>query len=707
MSRKPLPRSRSLVCTLLALGTGAFAAAAPCGAIAADPAAGGRAFTVEDLMALKRISDPRVSPDGRYLVFVLREIDLQANKGHNSLWFLALAAVGDEPRRLTDATSNDSSPRWASDSRTLYFLSTRSGSSQVWRLHFGSGVAQRVTDYPLDVGALKVSPRGDMLAVAMEVFPDCPTLACTRARLDARAKDKATGRSYERVFVRHWDTWSDGTRSHLFVAPLDADGKAGTALDVSRGMDADIPSKPFGGDEDFVFSPDGHTLVFSARIAGGSEPWSTNFDLFQAPLDGSHAPVDLTAANAAWDAQPVFLPNGDLAWRAQDHPGFESDRFHIMLRSARNGTVRALTAGWDRSVAHLEATADGAALIASVDELGQRVLYRIDARSGTPTRLTSSGEVEEYSLARDEVIFARADLGSPSDVYRMPLHGGEPRRVTDINRELLAARQLSPYEQFSFNGWHDETVYGYVVKPFGFEPGRRFPVAFVVHGGPQVSMQNLWTYRWNAQVLAGGGYGVVMIDFHGSPGYGQAFTDSISHDWGGKPLLDLERGLAAALDKYPWLDGERVCALGASYGGFMMNWIEGNWPDRFRCIVNHDGLFDQRTMYYSTEELWFPEWEFGGPYYEHPEAYEQFNPANYVARWRTPMLVIHGQQDFRVPYAQGISAFTALQRRGIESRLLIFPDENHWVLKPANSILWYHTVLGWLDAHLKDQPQQP
>ena len=261
---------------------------------------------------------------------------------------------------------------------------------------------------------------------------------------------------------------------------------------------------------------------------------------------------------------------------------------------------------------------------------------------------------------------------------------------------------MSPFEQFSFKGWNGETVYGYVVKPYGFAAGQRFPVAFVVHGGPQASLANLWTYRWNAQAFAGGGYAVVMIDFHGSPGYGQAFTDSISKDWGGKPLVDLQKGLAAALERYPWLDGQRVCALGASYGGFMMNWIEGNWPDRFRCIVNHDGLFDQRMMYYATEELWFPEWEFGGPQYQVPDNYERVNPVDFVSQWRTPMLVIHGEQDFRIPYTQGIAAFTALQRRGIESKLLLFPDENHWVLKPANSLLWYQTVLGWLDAHLKN-----
>jgi dipeptidyl aminopeptidase/acylaminoacyl peptidase len=676
------------------------------GALAALARAGdaGAPFTVEDLVVLKRITDPQVSPDGRLLAFVQRETDMSANKGRTSVWLLVLDARTAQPQRLTDGTSSDSSPRWAPDSHTLYFLSTRSGTSQVWRTVLPARSAQRVTDYPLDVGSLKVSPRGDLLALSLEVFPDCPTLACTRERIDARAKDKATGRSYERVFVRHWDSWSNGTRSHLFTARITAAGSVEPAVDVSRGFDADIPGKPFGGDEDFSFSPDGTSLVFSARIAGRSEPWSTNFDLFEVPADGSAAPVNLTANNPAWDAQPLFLANGDLAWLAQQRPGFESDRFHIVVRNARTHAAHPLSYGWDRSVAHLGATPDGKWLLAAVDERGQRVLYRIDPRSGVPTRLTTSGTVEALSATRERVVFTRADLGGPADVYAVAVTGGEPVRLTDVNHDLLAARRMSDYEQFSFKGWNDETVYGYVVKPRGFEPGKRFPVAFVVHGGPQSSMQNLWTYRWNAQTFAGGGYGVVMIDFHGSPGYGQAFTDSISRDWGGKPLVDLQKGLAAALQKYPWLDGERACALGASYGGFMMNWIEGNWPDRFRCIVNHDGLFDQRMMYYSTEELWFPEWEFGGTYYENPQGYEQVNPVNFVTRWRTPMLVVHGEQDFRIPYTQGIATFTALQRRGIESKLLIFPDENHWVLKPANSVLWYHTVLSWLDTHLKNSP---
>ena len=689
---------------LAAVATAASLSAAVQTAAAQSPAVAqgsGQPFTVEDLVRLKRLSDPQVSPDGRYVAYVLRETDMEANKGRSNLWLLDLTQKSAQPLRLTNNPANDTSPRWAPDSRTLYFLSSRGGSSQVWRIHTDGGEAIRVTNYPLDIGTLKVSPRGDVLALSMDVFPDCDNLRCTKDKLDTRAQDKATGRIYDKLFIRHWDTWSDGTRSHLFSARLGAGGTAEVPVDLSKSLDADIPSKPSGDDADFSFSPDGATLVFSTRIAGRTEPLSTNFDLFQVPVDGTSAPNNLTANNPAWDAQPVFLQNGDLAWLATDRPGFESDRFHVMLKDARTGAVRPLTQAWDRSVSQLSALPDGHTLLATTSDVGQASLYAIDVKTGKPRKLVGTGEVTGYSVAKDQIVYALASLGSPEDLFVISANGGSAKQLTHINESILGNRRMSEYEQFSFKGWNDETVYGYVVKPYGYEAGKRYPIAFVVHGGPQVSMQNLWSYRWNAEVLAGGGYAVVMIDFHGSPGYGQAFTDSISKDWGGKPLVDLKKGLDAAISQYNWLDGDRACALGASYGGFMMNWIEGNWPDRFRCIVNHDGVFDQRIMYYATEELWYMEWENGGTQYEHPENYEKFNPVDFVSKWQTPMLIIHSEQDFRVPYTQGISAFTALQRRDIESKLLVFPDESHWVLKPANSVLWYHTVMGWLDEHLK------
>ena len=685
---------------LVALAVLAVAATTqPAAADAASP----KGFTADDLVRLARVSDPQVSPDGRRVAYTLRETDLEADRGRTDLWVLELAArprdgVSSPPRRLTQHPASDSAPRWAPDGLGLYFLSSRSGSSQVWYLALSGGEPQQVTTLPLDVGSFEVSPRGDRLAVSMEVFPDCADLKCTVDRQAALGKQKASGLIYDQLFVRHWDTWKDGRLSQLFTLPIAADGKADKPVNVSRAVRADVPSKPFGGDEDYAFSRDGARIVFSARLSDRSEPWSTNFDLYEVAADGSDAPRNLTADNPAWDAQPVFLANGDLAWLAMARPGFEADRFKVMLRSARDGKVRPLTGDWDRSVGHLGASFDGKRLLATADDIGQVALFEIDPATGARSRLVGEGQVQAFAPAAQGVVIAWASLGSPPDLH-LAARGQPPARLTSVNAALLGARELGAAEQFSFSGADGAKVHGYVVKPQGWTPGKKYPIAFIVHGGPQVSFANHWSWRWNPQVYAGAGYGVVFIDFHGSPGYGQAFTDSISQDWGGKPLVDLQKGLDAALARYDWLDGTRACSLGASYGGFMQNWIAGNWPDRFKCIVNHAGIFDQRTMYYTTEELWFTEWENGGPYYANPQVHEKFNPADHVTKWKTPMLVIHGALDYRVPYSQGLATFTALQRQGVESRLVFFPDENHWILKPANSLLWHAEVIGWLDKH--------
>ena len=660
-------------------------------------AADSRVFTPTDLNLLSRVSDPQVSPDGSRVVYVQRDTDLDANRGRTDLWLVDLKPADAKPRRLTQHSANDSNPRWSADGTSIYFLSTRGGSSQIWRLPLAGGEAVQITDLPLDVTAFKLSRGGGRIAMALDVFPDCADFKCTRDRLDAAQKRKASDRKYDSLFVRHWDTWRDGTRSHLFVAPVNADGRTGAPVDVTRGLDADVPSKPNGGDEEFTFDPEGDRIVFSARVAGRGEAWSTNFDLYEMPSDGSGKPRNLTADNPAWDTQPVYLANGDLAWLAMRRPGFEADRFAIKLAHA--GTVREVAPTWDRTVGRLDVTHDGKTLLATANDIGQTALFSVDPASGRVSRLSGPGDVVDFSPGPKGIVVNWNDIANPGDIYL--LGQGAQRRLTNVNAALLGARDLGSFEQYSFKGWNGETVYGYVVQPAAFKAGEKYPVAFLVHGGPQVAFGNAWSYRWNAQAYAARGYGVVFIDFHGSPGYGQAFTDSISQHWGDRPFEDLQKGLAAAGEKYPWLDTHRACSLGASYGGYMQNWIAGNWPDGFRCIVNHAGIFDTRSMYYSTEELWFNEWENGGPYYEKPEIHERFNPANYVVKWKTPMLVSHGEKDFRVPYTQGLSTFTALQRRGIESKFVVFPDENHWVLKPANSIDWYATVLDWLDAHTR------
>jgi dipeptidyl aminopeptidase/acylaminoacyl peptidase len=370
---------------------------------------------------------------------------------------------------------------------------------------------------------------------------------------------------------------------------------------------------------------------------------------------------------------------------------------HLVLIDLKTFAKHPLTQNWDRSVGSFRWSRDGKTLFAGTDHLGQHPLWAIDAATGRAAAITGDGDVEGFSVGPKEIFYTQSTLASPANLFSVGFDGGKPRQLTRINQEELAARRLGEYQQFTFAGANNDNVFGYVVKPANFKRDQKYPVAFLIHGGPQGSMANVWHWRWNAQAFAGAGYGVVMVDFHGSTGYGQAFTDSISGDWGGKPLEDLKLGLAAALTQFPWLDGNEACALGGSYGGFMVNWIAGQWPDRFKCLVSHDGIFDQRSMYYSTEELWFPEWENGGPEYSNPAGYAKFNPVDLVAKWKTPMLVIHGQLDYRVPYAQGLSVFTALQRRGVPSEFLYFPDENHWVLKPANSIQWYDTTIAWMN----------
>lgn len=654
-------------------------------------------FSVHDMLAMNRISDPQVSPDGDLVVFTVRKTDLEANKGSTDLWLGGADGTG--LRRLTSHPSSDHSPCWTPDGDCILFLSSRFGSSQVWRICVDGGEAQQVTDLPLDVSNLIISPDGKHIAFTLEVFPDCDSVEQTKQRLDEEAKRKSSGLIYDRVFVRHWDTWKDGRRSHLFVLPSTG---AGSPVDVMRGMDADTPSKPFGGSDEFTFTPDGKELVFTARDVGPKEPWSTDFDLYRVPIDGAVQPDCLTERNEAWDCCPLFSPDGKtMAYLAMARPGYESDRLRIVLRAWPGGDERVLTEAWDRSPSSLCWSADGSEIYATASNLGQRSLFAISASSGAVREVVHDGYVRSPAISGEWIIYGLDHLKSPVELWSIRPDGTDRRPVTRINAAKVAAARMGDCEQFSFKGWNDETVYGYVVKPVDFDPTKRYPVAFLIHGGPQGSFGNSFHYRWNPQAYAGAGYAGVMVDFHGSVGYGQAFTDSIRGDWGGKPFEDLQCGLQAALDRYPWLDGNRVGALGASFGGYMINWIAGNWPDRFRCLVNHDGNLDERMAYYDTEELWFPEWDHMGTPWDNPEGYEKHNPVNFVKNWKTPMLVIHGAHDYRVVDTQGIGTFNVLQRLGIPSRLLYFPDENHWVLKPHNSILWHDTVIGWLDQWVK------
>lgn len=652
----------------------------------AAPAAA-RPLTIADVTMLSRVGAPAMSKDGRWLVWSQRETDLAADRGRYDLWKLDLTRANARPVKLVaDPQVDENDPQIIGD--TVYF----SASDAIWSVPVAGGTPRKLTTFKGGFGGFKVAPTGDRVLVWADRKPGAPSLEPAAEKQDPNA---GSARTYDQMFVRHWDRWADGTRSQLFVLPLTTTGAPGNGVAVMGGLIGDTPSKPFGGGEEVGWSPDGRVIYFALREAGRIEPLSTNLDIFSVPADASAPPANLTDANDATDTQPSVSPDGrKLAYLAMRRPGYEADRYVLTIRDLATGQAISLTERWDRSVGSVAWAPDSRSLFVTAEDTQENPLWRVDAQTGQVTRLTQQGNVSAVAVGQRGVVVAMNSLTAPDDFFRVA--GGTPQRLTSVNAAKLAGVDMPTVERFSFKGANNDTVWGYAVKPYG--SAGKVPVAFMVHGGPQGSSNNSWSYRWNPAVFAGAGYGLVAIDFHGSTGYGQAFTDAIRNNWGGWPLEDLQKGLSAATTKFTWLDGDNACALGASYGGYMMNWIEGRWPDRFKCIVQHDGVFDARAMAYETEELWFDEWEHGGKaYFEDPQAFEKWNPVNYVDKWKTPQLVITGERDFRIPYTQGLAAFTALQRREVPSRLVVFPDENHWVLKPKNSRQWYGEVIGWMD----------
>ncbi|MBV35645.1 MAG: peptidase S9 [Rickettsiales bacterium] len=657
-------------------------------------------FTAEDLVTLKRVSGATLSPDGSMVAYHLRSTDLEADKGLYDIY--TVSSDGKTTTQITTHKAADTSPTWSKDGNSIYFLSSRNGSNQLYNYNIKSKKLSQITDFPVSVDTYKISNDGEHLVFSATVFPECDSFECSKENFEKQKNAKATGKLYHKTFARHWDTWLDGTQSQLFSAELSKTG-AENVRPVSHSLNGNVPSRPFGGAEEYTISPDGENVVFTLRIADEKESRSTNFDLYQVSIKGGEA-INITTDNPAWDTQPVFSPDGTkLAWLAMDRPGFEADRLQIHLKDLESGKVTNLTKDWDRSVSSYHFGHDGKTIYVTGNNLGKKSLWAFDIDSKTPTLLTDKGYVGGISVGQDQLIYQYDDLQNPADLYRLDLDSKQSQQITQVNKVHTKNFKLGEYEQFKFDGWNDETVYGYVVKPADFDPKKKYPLAFLIHGGPQGSFGDHFHYRWNPQTYTAQGFVAVMIDFHGSTGYGQEFTDSISGDWGGKPLEDLQKGMAYIDKTYDYIDTDNSCALGASYGGYMINWIAGQWPDQFKCLVNHDGVFDNRMMYYATEELWFVEWENGGTYYDVPENFEKFNPVHHVKNWKTPMLVVQGTKDFRVPETQSLGTFTALQRQGIPSQLLVFEDENHWVLKPNNSIQWHNVVNNWLNQWLTEQ----
>lgn len=661
-------------------------------------------FSIHDLISMQRLSDPQLSQDESRLAFVVTQVDLKTNEEYKSLWLANLNSTTQKPKQLTPKRLSIKNPQWTQADKTIFFLGKEKDSTQIWRISSKGHQLKQVTRLPVSINHFSLSPDRRYLAFSAEVYPNCGAdFECTRKRDMEIKKKPNTGIVYEKLFIRHWDRWKNGKRSHLFTFKLDQHGNpTRKPVAISVTLDGDIPPKPFGGTHNFAFTADSKYLIFSARIAGKTESWSTNFDLFKASVEGSNALTNLTETNPAWDDIPVLSPNGQwLAYLAMTRPGFEADRFHLKLRNLQTGETRTLVENWDRSISNLAFTPDSNQIILSAPDKGQQPLFIVDIKQNSITPLITTGSVKTFSVGQNKIIFGLENFKMPTEFFSADFSGNHKIQITRFNQAKLQTLTMGDYESFSFAGWNNENVDGFIVKPANFSPDKQYPVVLIIHGGPQANFSNHFSYRWNPQVYAGNGYAVIMINFHGSTGYGQSFTDSISNDWGGKPFLDLKKGLESALNQYPWLDNEHIGAVGYSYGGYMINWIAGNWPGRFKCLVNHAGVINTRMMYYTTEELWFVEWDHDGPPFINPDAYEKHNPIQHIAKWRDPMLVTQGGLDFRVPETQSFATFTALQRRGIESRLLYFPDENHSIQAPLNSIQWHEEVIDWLDHYLK------
>ncbi len=676
-------------------------------------------MSAEDLVTLPRLGAPAVNTAGTRAVYSVTVTDPESLKRSPTHYLIDLTKPGTAPVAL-DFGIRASDLAFGADGH-LYFLSGEHPDpaapqrTRVWRTalaNSGTNGALHVVAEPphAAIAGFKLAANGSAIALWGEVPRDCPTFGCADAK-PQHLPGPGTGRLYDAKngFVRHWDRWATpGTHNRIFTFPLvggvaQGGGAPADGTDPATGITADSPTLPFGGGEEIAFAPDGKTLYFTARLSNAAEPTSTNLDIYAADLSGA-APRLLTASNAATDTAPTPSPDGRyLAWLAMERPTYEADRLAVQLLDLTTGQVRNLTKNTDLSFGTLAWSADGKRLIATAQKVLDTPAFTIDPRTGKVSELNLMAGNEAHianiiPLPGGRALFTRDSLGNPSELY-LSDGMGQARPLTDVATTRMGAMASIVTRRFSFAGADGDTVWGQITR-LADQTGP-IPAILYIHGGPQGSFNDSWSTRWNPRVLASQGYAVVSVDFHGSTGYGQAFTDAIQGDWGGKPLEDLQKGFAAALTIDKQIDGDRACAMGASYGGYMVNWIAGQWADRFDCLVQHDGLFDMRSFYYATEELWFPRWDFGGSYNQARETYEKWNPANHVDKWQTPMLVVTGEQDFRVPYTQGLQSFTALQERGIPSQLLVFPDENHWVLGAKNSLQWHGTVFAWLNRWLK------
>ncbi|HZS25900.1 MAG TPA: S9 family peptidase [Candidatus Angelobacter sp.] len=666
-----------------------------------------KTFTFEDMMALKRVDDPVVSPNGKWVMFSAVDVDLKANKKTSHLWVVPLA--GGEAHELPSTAAGESNGRWSPDGQSYLFITSTDGGSQVWVNSFdpnsgtaGSSAPKKITSISTEADGAIWSPDGKNIAFISTVYPDCADDACNKARDEAKANSKLKALIFTHLLFRHWNHFTEGKRSHLFVVPAEG----GVAKNLTPG-DHDVPPFNLGGADFYNFSPDGKEMAYTSNIDEVGAI-STNNDIFVVPVTGGEPKKISTSPGG--DSNPVYSPDGKwIAWRMQKRAGYESDRFRLVVYDRTSGQIKNLTEGFDSWVEAFAWTPDSKYIYFASEDKGETPLYRLDVQAATAGHANAHAIQEVTRGVNDEVhvtpdgktlLFTRLSVQAPTEVYKLDLSSKKAEQLSHLNDQILADIAMEPIESFWFAGAGGTKVQGFLLKPPDFDKTKKYPVKFLIHGGPQGQWGDEWSYRWNAELFAADGYVVIMVNPRGSTGYGQAFIDGVNKDWGGAPYVDLMDGLDYAEKTYPFIDRDRECALGASYGGYMIDWILGH-TNRFKCLVSHDGMFNTESAYGSTEELWFPEWEFGGTPWNNREGYRKWSPHLFATQFKTPTLVVHSQLDYRLDVSEGFQLFTTLQRLKIPSKMLYFPDEGHWVLKPQNSQLWYITVDEWVDSYLK------
>jgi dipeptidyl aminopeptidase/acylaminoacyl peptidase len=688
---------------------------ATAGLLAVDVSAQGRVqrpMTFEDFAAVRNVTDPQVSPDGRWVLYSLRTTDVNANSRTTITKLVRVgpgsaASRGESftiaPQQWPDAKTRATEARWSPDGKRVAYIST----GQLWIADAGGANARKISNVNGGASGPVWSPSGDRIAFVTGVYPDCDSDACNIERAKAADTGKVKAHIADNLLYRHWTEWTPQTRSHLFIVAPD-----GTGLrDVTAGVKYDVPPGPFGGSEAYNFSPDGRELAYTAKDQGRADAWSTDLNVYTVSVSGG-APVAITAGNRGADQNPVYSPDGrTILYASQARPGFESDRQRLMAYDRSTRASRELLPNWDRNADAYAFSPSGDAIYLNTVDASRTKLYRITRTpSGwttAPELLTSGGNNFSPSVSTDGKTIAWLQDASerPAEVYVGtvgPSGLSGVRRLTHENDALLAQLKLNLVQDFWFKGADGDSVQGMILRPPQYQAGKKFPVLFLIHGGPQGEWLDQWHGRWNFELFASPGFGIVAINPRGSFGYGQKFTDQISRDWGGKAYTDLMNGLDAALARNSWLDSTRMGAAGGSYGGYMTNWIAGH-SNRFKALFTHAGVYNLENMYGATEEIWFSDWEFGGPYWDRnamDSVYRRWSPHLFAGNFHTPHLVVVGELDYRVPYTEGLSLFTALQRQGVPSRLIDFPDEGHFIGKPQNQRLWWGEALGWFTKYL-------